>query len=699
MKALTIFDIDSHGYISGSIGTALLMSSAATELLVRRISTGDEFELLPKDFSACTMDRNPQGFDMVLSQVMRDGMDGISVTVSAVLSEDGISWTTKVTNTNPDITVIYADYPHLKFGGDDFDAFLPKYGGIVEKNIIECSLSEPPIELHSYPCGFYYTMPYFAFYNKSVGIYAGAHDAKGSLKRFAVFADKEQKNCEFFARYPAENLGEGANSFSLAGAMVWKHFSGDWYDATQIYKSFVYDEANWLPERTRPDTPDSFKRIPVWIMDWLPNAPDDPDPLPESVRPKEENPEPDNWYKRPIEFQKRLELPIGYHLYNWHSIPFNNDFPHYFPEKHGVKEGIQKLKSSDITVMPYVNGKLWDTLDKADTDFEFSQKAKRWAVKHEDGTVFTEQHASHEKNGELCTLAIMCPTSDMWHDKISQINSRLFDELDVDGVYLDQIAASLPRLCTDKEHSHAPGGGSWWIEGYGKMLERLRSEMPKYGFLTTECNAEPYMKGFDGYLTWIWLQSNSVPAFSAIYSPYVVMFGRNTNGKKFDDIPFFKCNITMSLLYGQQLGWINPTVMYDDEKMPFLKKISKLRYDYTHLFTSGTLLRPPIVKSDITDTVSEPAMSFTEPYTVRYVQAAGWQSEEGCTVIFAVNLADRSANAELEVSKKEYFGSHFKALYQKNVKLGISYEETETSVKINAEIPANDYIVLSTQYN
>ncbi len=44
--------------------------------------------------------------------------------------------------------------------------------------------------------------------------------------------------------------------------------------------------------------------------------------------------------------------------------------------------------------------------------------------------------------------------------------------------------------------------------------------------LTTECNAEPFLKWFDGYLTWHWQYDGQVPAFPAIYGGAIQMFGR-----------------------------------------------------------------------------------------------------------------------------------------------------------------------------
>ena len=693
MQDLMNINIES-GKVFGNLGKIKLMPSELVCFSVKNLVRGEEKTFLSSDFKNCLVKKiSSAEISVGLSYLEDDGFDNISVNIKGTTDGEKISWKTEIVNNNPHCTVLFADYPHLCFEGSDYDAFLPKYGGIVEKNIMTKDYGHKIDDMLSYPCGFHYTMQYFAFFNDENSLYTAVHDETGALKRFGFEVSKETRTIEFVCRYPAIGMGQSKNSFTLSGEMVWQCFDGDWYDASLIYKDFVVNNAKWLGEKYRPDTPESFKNIPLWIMDWLPNLADNPDPLPESVRPKEENPDPERWIKRPIELKEKLGIPIGYHLYNWHQIPFNNDFPHYFPEKDGVRGGIKRLKENGISVMPYINAKLWDTLDKEDTDFEFSSKAKKWAAKKLDGSVYTEQHASHEKTGELCTLAMMCPSSEFWHDKMSEIVGKLFYELGVDGVYMDQIAASMPRPCCDKNHGHAPGGGSWWVEGYEKMLERLQREKPDYGYLTTECNAEAFAKYMDGFLTWVWLHSNSVPAFSVIYSQYVTMFGRNTNGKKADDTPFFKSNLAQSFLFGQSLGWINPQVLSDSEKYEFLAKIAKLRYEKTRIFTRGTLLRPPSVSSDVPDTETTPAMSFTEPYIVSYVKSGIWQREDGKCEIFVINIANEAANAEILFEKSKY-DIDFSHLTLKSGSGSFELCESEREWVIKAHIAPNDYIVI-----
>ena len=168
-------------------------------------------------------------------------------------------------------------------------------------------------------------MQYYAVYSESGGIYLGVEDGRAAIKRFASSAGEGSfsLNCDFFA----VNSGGAANSFELYGEARWQPFVGDWYDASMIYANFVRESAEWLPELGRPDTPERFRNNPFWICDYIPNSPYQRDNKPMSLSAGSDIYEADYWYSAPIRLQKELGVPIAYHVYNWHQIPFNIEYP------------------------------------------------------------------------------------------------------------------------------------------------------------------------------------------------------------------------------------------------------------------------------------------------------------------------------------------------------------------------------------
>lgn len=155
--------------------------------------------------------------------------------------------------------------------------------------------------------------------------------------------------------------------------------------------------------------------------------------------------------------------PSAVHLYDWHKIPFDNDYPHYFPVKDELADALKTLRAAGIKIMPYINGRLWDTKDRQNEDWQFSKIAYPNCTKDRHGKPFIETYSSKEIDGTKVELSIMCPSTAVWQEKQKEIVGKLFNELDMDAVYIDQIGAAKANPCADKNHPHPAGGGTWWV--------------------------------------------------------------------------------------------------------------------------------------------------------------------------------------------------------------------------------------------
>ena len=185
----------------------------------------------------------------------------------------------------------------------------------------------------------------------------------------------------------------------MSGEAVWQLLRGDWFDAAQIYRQWAMQHAKWWPALGpdgRADTPLWMRELPAWAL---------ASGSPESVVPQ---------MKR---FAEALGVPVGVHWYNWHQIPFDNDYPHYFPTLDGFEEGVAELQRGQVYVMPYINGRLWDTRDRGQEDFEFTKVARPAATKDEKGEPYVESYGSKETDGSPVRLAAMCPTTEIWRNK------------------------------------------------------------------------------------------------------------------------------------------------------------------------------------------------------------------------------------------------------------------------------------------
>lgn len=512
-------------------------------------------------------------------------------------------------------------------------------------------------------------MQFCAYWDRAGGLYIATEDPLASTKYLRCRHEKEENSIVFKVVWPAPDAGVPGNDFEQSGYVVMELFDGDWFDAAQIYRRWASSEAYWWPpmgKEGRTDTPRWMKEIAVWVMDG-----------PESV-------------DETIEFAEFMGVPTAIHLYNWHQTSFDNDYPHYFPVKYGLKEGIKKLQEAGVRVMPYINARLWDS----DTE-DFNTFALPAATKNENGEYYYEVYGSSGK------LVPMCPTTLLWHDTVKNIVLKIVGpELGADGVYLDQVAASPPRLCYDPSHGHPLGGGHWWTtDGYWPMLERLQSTLATSypdKILTTECTAEPYTHVFDGYLTWHFQYSDAIPLFSAVYGGVLQQFGRSYSefGRQYSGNTLAQCmKIGQSLVFGEQLGWIAADSIKDKEMAEYLRAAAQVRYNLLPFLSWGRMVRPPELSGNIPDVTDDWGWGFgkhdEKMVTVSAIQRGAWQSHDGRIVFIFTNVSDKEVTFTWHFDPSRYgFGG-------KKVQLEVLESQSPVrTINKKADIP----IILSSHH-
>ena len=541
---------------------------------------------------------------------------------------NAIRWTFKVQNQNTNWSLWRVVFPDLALAEPGSNACLlfPRGPGEVQRG----AWTKPTEYRGNYPDG-WCSMQFMAAYAEAEGgLYVASHDPWGSTKQLVLKSDPQARSLNVRFEHPAPNMGSAGNGFDLEGEAVWQLFRGDWFDAAMIYKQWVQKEARWWPKLGRDgrqDTPRWMRELSAWTMTG--GAPGD---CVEKVK----------------IFRSYLGLPLGFHWYNWHQIPFDNDYPHYFPAKNGFAEGVAELKSAGVFPMPYINGRLWDSKDNGATDGEFSRLALPAVTKQPDGSAQLESYGSKETNGEPVRLGVMCPSTALWRNTVSNIVLRLLRECGTSGVYIDQIAAAAPKLCMDRTHGHPAGGGHWWTESYWKMLGDIRRAMPAGTMLTTECNAEPFIRWFDGYLTWHWQHQGQVPAFPAVYGGTVQMFGRAYRGGATKDLAL-RMKAAQQLVFGEQLGWLDPGVVSEKSNAEFFRQAATTRDRFKRFFYAGEMARPPKFAGALPQVKADWQWSGEWWVSTDAVLAGAWRlpREKRLLLLFA-NVSDEPVALSLE---------------------------------------------------
>jgi hypothetical protein len=512
----------------------------------------------------------------------------------------------------------------------------PKACGEVQNDV----WSRPFRFTGTYPSG-WTTMQFMATYraDAQAGLYLAVHDPWGSTKDLLCESRPADKTLVLRYDHPVPDMGRPGNRFELSGAAVWRLLRGDWFDAAVAYRDWVRREAKWYPRLTaegRADTPRWMRDLSAWALGG-----GAPPSCVGSVK----------------GFAAFLGVPAGFHWYNWHQIPFDNDYPHYFPTQPGFADGVRELQAANVFVMPYINGRLWDTRDKGAEDSEFTRVARPAVSKNQQGEPYTEVYGSKETDGSPVRLGVMCPSTPLWQNKVREIVLRLMNECGVRGVYIDQVAAAAPTLCFDPNHGHPLGGGHWWTEGYWRLLESLRQAMPPDRILTTECNGEPYIRCFDGYLTWHWQYDGQVPAFPAVYGGAIQMFGRSYGGGETKNLAL-RMRAGQQLVFGEQLGWLNTALAQEPENAEFFKNAVALRHRLRQYSAAGEMARPPKLLGEIPTVRADWQWGGTAWVTTDAVLTGAWHlpAEQRLALIF-VNVSDQPVAGRLDYDMAPYGGS------------------------------------------
>jgi len=660
IRLLSLFDTAADCQLS-SPGSEPLF-----ELALRDVEAKEEVRLTA-DAGWCEVQvvpvGNDHGIELRWKRPTDERLGALEVVAQALpdAATSSIAWTLSVAGVSDKWSLWRVVFPKVavKELGSDSSLFFPRAAGQLEKDAWRRALNFGG----RYPSG-WTTMQYMAAYaaDGSTGLYTGVHDAFGSTKEIRARSRPNQREVILSFDHPVPQMGTPGNRFELCGRAVWQHMAGDWFDSAVIYRRWVRQHARWYPPLTkdgRADTPQWMRELSVWGL----GGGDPKSGLPVLQK-----------------FAEQIGLPVGFHWYNWHQIPFDNDYPHYFPADEGFADAVKLLQSKNIYIMPYINGRLWDTRDKGIDDFQFSKLARPAATKDEHGKPYTEVYGSKETDGSKVELAAMCPSTELWQKKVREIVLRLMNECGVRGVYIDQIAAAQPRLCFDASHGHPIGGGHWWTESYWKMLDAIRREMPDGRMLTTECNAEPYVKWFDGYLTWHWQYDGQVPAFPAVYGGSIQMFGRAYRGGPTKDLAL-RMKAGQQLVFGEQIGWIGPEVVNEKENFAFLHQIVHLRWRLRRYFNAGQMARPPRLGGQIPNVTADWQWHGVWPVTTAVAMSGAWQlPDENRTVLVMVNVGDKPIATNLELDAAEYgmSGDHVRVGVVKSDGEGESFTTTRS---------------------
>ena len=342
------------------------------------------------------------------------------------------------------------------------------------------------------------------------------------------------------------------------------------------------------------------------------------------------------------------DVTLGLRWYKWHSGGMCLDFPEYFPVKIGVPGLADYFRSCGVTVMPYTNGRLWDTKL---ISFRYARKD---ACMKPDGGFYPDPYGGDKAYGRH-DFAVMCPFARDWQDAVDEFTERTISEAGANAVYYDQIGCAGCRLCFNPAHGHPVGGGTWWADGYRAMLKRTHDKCaPRNIALTTEGTAECYMDVCDGQLVVTVASGEDVPFFPAVYSGYAIYFGTRQSARKAFDPTFalMAREFTWGIANGWSDDWYPNRWGTEKRTAEAAYAFAKAREMNRDVFVYGTLedeLRPlePLEKRRF-----EWRSTWNKRFStgeVPVVTGTWWTNRSGRKVLAAVNITDEPQSVRFTV--------------------------------------------------
>ncbi|HYA21704.1 MAG TPA: DUF6259 domain-containing protein, partial [Thermoproteota archaeon] len=625
--------------------------------------------------------------------------EGVSLvaTVECACPDSPVEFRLLEFNPGAGVGVWHVDFPIIgalrevgKDGqGDELE--IPLLQGLLVHKPLETIVKNEKVNHTSY--GTYpglLTMQCFAYYNKDMaGLYLASHDGLGNRKDF-VFDSDNEGNGRFRVRNYPENMGFKGRTYSATYSFAVTAFQGGWAEASQIYRNWATRQA-WCRKgklSQRSDLSNWFRDTSLWI--WNRGNSDRISP-------------------GPIELKKKSGVNVALDWYWWHHNPYDVFVPEYLPPREGVPtfiKTVDKLHSEGVKTVVYINGRIWD-MNSGSWD---EQKAYEAAALDENLKPYEEKYNIFMPEN---VIAPMCPTTQLWRDKISYLVSSLVGDLHLDGVYIDQVAIATAELCHNPEHGHPVGGGHYWVHGYNDLIRTARDRARKANSdacLLSESCIEQFIDCFDGFLTldaswertganldlsWdkMGLQGQTwepIPMFNAVYHDYAITFGSYTSMTgvpPYDDLwpesgrpPEFGKFVTYNDKYPDQfafelartLSWgIQPMVtnVYPemlgrkefDADMEFLTEVARFHSSAREYLTLGKWVKPPEVNCPCVAVKIYVRSIYTAQdrvgETVRNspaVLSSAWASYDGNVCVVLVNFTRDAVDAEFSIDLNEY---------------------------------------------
>lgn len=462
------------------------------------------------------------------------------------------------------------------------------------------------------------TMQFGAYYDDERGVYFSAEDPEAQAKNFVVQGKRGQLIHSW--RWYVGNAGHGGNSFASSGRAAVEAFTGDWFDAGQIYKRWLEGGAPWFLKQGRPDTPQWYQDCTVGVLGYGQFLSD---------------------------FSAYLGETFAFGDSSWAKDGKGTTVPGGYPRavaNDGYKDQVAARLREGIVLQPYMNYRLW-----SDFDEKWPSVGLPSAAKNSKGEIASKEDY---RPGGGHVETVMCPAAPAYQAEIEALFEHIADQ-GVQAIYIDQMGAGTPVLCFDATHGHSlGGGGNWMKDGYwkyfGELRRKLKEKNPKLIF-ETEDMAEPVAGLVDSYLVYRSFMASPgatrLPLFPSVYAGHVQFYGKAYYD---NDRKAFYAMTGGALVNGEHLGYIWPNkILMSEPRKVFFKRMVLTRQSLLPFMNDGAMAHPLQFK-DMPEVVSNwGEFASGIPVSSPAIEHSVWKRPEGIAMVF-VNVTDQEVSTEVD---------------------------------------------------
>ena len=463
-----------------------------------------------------------------------------------------------------------------------------------------------------------YYMQFTALLGGGRGLYIGDHDPTAAWKDMSWTPHVDSQTLSYAISHPVLGWGgaEPVRHYEPPGECVVGPFAGDWYDAARLYRAWAVT-APWCakgPMHQRDDYPNWFLNINYWAIGHLGDHAD-----------------------QRREFLKRdlFDFPITVtHDYGYYGQPYQHDInPEYFPPRPGsenYRRVVGELRDRGARVIPYVLGWMWNA---ASDDYRLRGGKEKGAMIVEDGqSVLWAELSPAEEN------IAMCPASQIWRDKLTEVAVEHVQRYRTGGVYFDYFSDHM-NDCHNPNHGHAVAGGDYWSRGVHDLYQQVRDTVHKIDPEAMFCGENPAefcIDVLDGDYTTSY--PYDAPIWQVVYHDYTqLIYGLHW----MEDSPL---RIGRQWLLGQINGVSGgfgypPAESFEPESIEWLLDLLRCHHEFARPYLGyGEMLRPPIVTGELPEITHQ---GGDGPFTVSAVEGSAWRAPDGSVGIFFFNYQDQ----------------------------------------------------------